>query len=227
MKIFFGLDACLTCGSFFNRISGLCESCENKIVSRSKLQAREVRLAYRGTFECLSLFQWRPGESDLFSQMILQLKGPYQKKTWNFLAHKMAYALIENNLNFRQKTWLTCCPSKTGEPDHAWNWAQGLSKALEIPFVPLLKYPRRQALWRRKSRSERLGLVGEKREVFTLLPPAPELLEKIQKDQGRILFADDIITTGATASLAFESLGKPRNFTHLALANRTDIARLR
>lgn len=177
-------------------------------------------------FKSHALLSWKPGESDFLSQIILKLKGPHQKEVWNFLGLIMAKTLTENKIVFPEKCWITCCPSKTGNEDHAARWAQSLSQALNLPFLLLLRYSQqdRASFWRHKSGRERRKFARGKHEVFTRREGIDDaLLQRV--GEGTILFADDIITTGATAGLAHKALGKPRNFTHLALVSRTDIDR--
>ncbi|KYG66645.1 hypothetical protein AZI86_06260 [Bdellovibrio bacteriovorus] len=110
------------------------------------------------------------------------------------------------------KIYVVPAPSKKGQTDHAMLWAQGLSQALGAELLPCLR------------KTGQYAQRGADRGTRALIEM--ELIENNTdtvdfESQILWIFADDIVTTGATARSAHIALGRPANFQIWALAQRS------
>ncbi|WP_157684644.1 phosphoribosyltransferase [Bdellovibrio bacteriovorus] len=158
-----------------------------------------------------SLYRWVPGRSDILSRLILWLKGSRQKEAWHYYAKEMSRNYCET-LPRNFKIYVVPAPSKKGQTDHAMLWAQGLSQALGAELLPCLR------------KTGQYAQRGADRGTRALIEM--ELIENNTdtvdfESQILWIFADDIVTTGATARSAHIALGRPANFQIWALAQRS------
>ena len=158
-----------------------------------------------------SLFHWKPGESDLLSNLILNLKGAGASMAWDFYAASFAQKYVPA-LPVGRRLRLVPAPSKTGGPDHATLFAQALARHCGAEFCPCLRKIS-QASQRGGSRGDRALIEMELVEKNTVMP----------EDWSEVLwiFVDDIVTTGSTARAAELALGRPPHFEVWVLAERS------
>ncbi len=202
------IHPCLYCGSLWKSEGLLCEICRQKLNSYlgAHLETRTLAI-----FEAHALFRWNPGTSDLLSTQIVGLKGSRPKADWDYWATRFVARRLQQGMPSR-KVIVAPAPSRNGQKDHAFQWAEALAKSLggEVHLCLRKASDRHQ---RGASRDKRVEVVLELDENSSVVS---ELWS-----EALWVFADDIVTTGSTALAAFEALGSPPHFETWALAHRT------
>ncbi len=197
MKRYFDLlRSCAHCGQMFCEINLMCKNCW-KILDREQNNVSNFR-QWSYKLPTYSLYTWR--EQKYLESLIYGLKGggldeAFERLALRFLSLK--YSLSNESY---QKTIIVPAPaSSPGARDHAYEWSFHLAQILGGEFkTPLLRgevVPQKQL-----SREARLE---NKMSLSNNLDMA-----RVDK----IIFADDVITSGGTAWAAFEALGRPQNF---------------
>lgn len=201
------LCCCLNCGSFLPSDGCLCVECKSRLCIWEKvLEDKSPRgLLVR------TLYRWAPGRSDVLSKLVLWLKGPRQKEAWAYYAKEMSRRYCEV-LPSGVKIYIVPAPARGDKKDHARFWAEGLGRALGAEVLPCLK------------KSQYASQRGSDRGTRALIEM--ELIEKYTdsvdfSSQVLWIFADDIVTTGATARAAHITLGSPQHFEVWAFAQRS------
>ncbi len=181
-----------------------CRACETTLWERHQLNHnfKISKLNIIGE----TLFSWFPDQDRQVSKLIAQLKGGKQDYAFDFYAQRF---LARLTARIASDSCLIPCPSRGGAPDHAAAFARSLSKYAGIPILDILKMPGNAGIQKAKSRQER-------QERMLELRSKPAL--------GNVIFIDDVVTTGATASSAKNALETAVNFQVWALAHRRDLA---
>ncbi len=149
-----------------------------------------------------SLFRWPPGESDALSSLILQMKEE-SADAWKIWALEFMSQIEHTS----KKTILVSSESSSGKK-HAQNFAGALSSYLGYPHICPLKPKQMGTNQRELKRLER-----SQREF--------ELSVEFSKPhQTRIIFVDDVVTTGQTAQAAYRALKEPYDFEVWSLIYR-------
>lgn len=201
-ELFWGLSTCPGCGSFRIDESLLCGPCRGAL---GALQRPQVRSA--GPFQIRSLYDWNPGESDLLSRYVHALKGRWRERAWAECAWDFVTAHgLEND---PRSFWFVPAPSRTQARDHAGHWAAALADVLQAPCLEDLLRRGEGVSQKALKRADRWDrhLVKLSREVPTMM--------------GQAVFADDVLTTGATADAVHRLLGRERELEVWVLAHRT------
>jgi predicted amidophosphoribosyltransferase len=198
--------SCLKCGSFFVQPSLFCSDCFSTFC-----YAEESLFFRQDPVETHYLFEWRPAESDSLSKLFRELKGTNQSRAWDYYA-SLFWSAASRRLDYYHDDEIILVPSPARDAkvlDHAGLFCRSLSKASGFPMLPILQrkdYSEQKTKRRRERLSDRFSLV-----------------ENISGDLlsgKRILFVDDILTTGQTAVSAQKAIGNSKNFTVWALASR-------
>jgi predicted amidophosphoribosyltransferase len=197
---FLSASACLNCGSFFPRPSLFCQPCEEALLTAEfcgmKLESTEG-LTHS------SLFDWVPERSDALSKLFLILKGHRQKKAWEQWA--FLFWVQKRPQLYQGRLHFFSAPGSSGQPDHAYYFAQALAHFSGGEFHGSLK-KERSTHQRGRSRSQRARL---------------QVLENVKIPEGRLILVDDILTTGATAKACHRALGESSKFEVWTLGKRS------
>ena len=101
-------------------------------------------------------------------------------------------------------------PSYSSSPDHAFCLASSFSRFSGLDLCNILLH----SLSEKKDQKQKIKI--ERRKICFSIKEKSVLKSK------KIIFVDDILTTGSTALAAWEALCKPRNFVIFTLAWRSD-----
>lgn len=110
--------------------------------------------------------------------------------------------------SYKKKNSILVTSESTSGKQHAQNWAKALSDHLGYPHFCPLKPQANSKAQKRKSRLERTLRTFDLDEDFS--KPANK----------RIIFVDDVVTTGQTALAAHEALKEPSDFEIWSLIYR-------
>lgn len=224
--------SCASCGfpawpvphSSLTTISLFCTHCEEALAS---IQNRGEKLQQAGyPFEVSALFCWTPLTDPLVRPLLYALKGGWQVAAMREFARRLSF---ENSSKTKgQRLLFVHPPARAGRSrfDHAallahclaHEWNGRVWQGLVRPHSRLSLFQHlRVAIQSRdgqkhQTRRERAQLRFE----GTMGCPLEEF--------DRIIFVDDVITTGATAMAAYMALGDPESFEVWALAARPQLA---
>lgn len=205
----FKISSCLRCGSIFSDDSLFCHSCYQGLRSaygpRLGIRFDPVKTSY--------LFQWSPWASDSLSQLLIEMKGTKNKSAWTFYALEFWRAYCaENKFIIPQQSLLVPAPAKSlYSLDHAGLFCKALSEVSGLPRMPLLMRTSSSVDQKMKNKIQR-------RQIKI------EIHEKISRESVgpyHIILVDDVLTTGATALAAKQSLLGVKSFEVWALASRS------
>lgn len=202
------MSCCLNCGSFVVNEVSLCGPCFERLMGWHQKQLEPLN-----SLKVRALFEWRAGESDLLSKVVLSTKQSGSKVRWSFYANQFVKKWIEEISWVPRNIIIIPAPSrKPAQKDHAYLWAEALADALGAQFRPCLQ---------RTSTSHQRGLDRGERALVEM-----QLLENSTGSMdfpahSLWVFVDDVLTTGATAREAHRALGMPPQFEVWVMARRT------
>ena len=162
-------------------------------------------------FPVYALFSWTEASDSVVRPVLYSLKAGRCEQAMESLANEFSWRYSGSKT---QPTFFIP-QSKTGKPDHAEAWARSLSGIWSAAEPsPLCFSDLNQAgVQKRLTAKERLA------RSFTQVKNAKSLAQR------KVVFADDILTTGATAQAAYKALGEPPHFEVWAIAWRPKLAR--
>ena len=198
------LRVCAHCSQVAAGHRVLCQECwrEARRLSRSRPVFRPFY-----DIKVFSLFQWE-GEP-LLGSLIYGLKGGGFGPETERLAREFLVRRFSEERAVRPEdlVFVPAPARETGAPDHACAWASALAWSLSGGTVwnPLKRT--RRAAQKHQKREERL------REALEYSPDEEPLIEMAgELDGKKIIFTDDMITSGGTALAAYKALGAPSDF---------------
>ncbi len=216
--LWLGLDGCLFCGSLVPSSDGLCLHCSAELWRWSG--RKEIFFQQRHKLAVYSLFTWYPNRQAVLSTLLTALKGEKCKDLWRTYAEEFwRRYLASNPPSENRKPWLIVpCPSRSKKEDHAALFAKGLAEASGAAVYFCLATRDKGRSQKTKSRIERLRAEFDWSENFSRNQFRALCSGK------RVIFVDDVFTTGGTALAAWKALGKPKDFTIWTLAQRASLA---
>lgn len=201
------LRVCPICGSNAGRIELCCEYCWSQKFKPWAQGGLEKQYLKPEGIPVFSLYRWGTGrKGEQIKELISSLKGDNGERALRKLAHE--FSLLRMGEAVQDE--LIFCPAPASVPgniDHAYLWAQVLSEKWCSPMVNILK--------RGSSEVQKTLSVDQRREtVLELKNGCKRPLE------AKIIFADDVITSGSTARAAWIALGRPPRFEVWTVACR-------
>lgn len=190
--------------------SSLCKSCFKLV--ETDYSNKSIRLLINNqAIEVTTLYDWIPERNNALSSLMLGLKGEQMKLSWIFYANEFIYKNLRY-LDICTDSILIPSPSFLNNNlilDHAGNFALGLGTELNLPII--------NCLIRRNQNEQKLLPLGQRSMSRFILN---EKFSSYNLKDKKIIFIDDIVTTGFTSYSAYQALGSPKNFKVWALSYR-------
>lgn len=210
-KLKLHLRACANCGrGIFLRTSSInlyCSLCWSTLFTQTKFSQSPDY-----PFKVFSLFVWSNFSSQV-ENLIYSLKGGGLPEAFQSLAEEF----VLRTPFCEQPTILVTPPSlRPPDKDHAWAWGKALSNVLGCRLVCPFLWPFEFATSDFKSQKQLSKSERFERQF--------KLKEGIDYSGVRIVFVDDLITSGATALAAHQALKSPVNFEVWTIARRPKLA---
>lgn len=191
-----------------------CEECFHvEIAPRIEIKRRLIQ-SEKKTVEHLYLFDWVPGESDLLSNMVYQLKSGRCDRALCFYARLLAVEIKKNNFDA-----VVPLPGSTWQSTHSHVLAKEIARALELAYVDLFRKKGKVVAQKEKTLKQR--------QNTSIVVKSLEPLEHITTDgqiKSRLIYVDDILTTGNTFKLAQTALGNDCSACVLTVFYRPSLA---
>ena len=158
-----------------------------------------------------SLFRWGTGvDGENVQLLIAALKGDNGSRAFRHLASEFSLLRCKKEEACGDIVFCPAPAAIAGQIDHAYLWAEALAHQWGVSMVNILK--------RGSLRTQKTLDVDQRRETTM------ELWEGHSVPEGaKIIFVDDVITTGSTARAAWSVLGKPRRFEVWTVACRAKL----
>ncbi len=188
---------CFLCGAY------RCQVCQD-LICQSMLPF-EQRECFDYIVPVYSLFDWNKKNDQPLRYLISKLKGGAQTSMFE----RFALEFLKFGPFLPQEAVLIPAPAAT--LDHAFTFAHAVAGVTGIAIWPLLE-KQSSSVQKTKSRQDRLRLK---------LKPNPFEFKKFQAQEPRVIFIDDVITSGATAQAAFYALNSPACFEVWTIARRS------
>ena len=190
----------MNCGSWINLRTYFCAACHQRCLKQFNQEA----VVYIENVPVRSLLRWPPGESDVLSSLVLQLKDEPQA-SWNIWAEE--FLLKWGCAGANKTTQIITSESSSGKR-HAQNWGDALAQITRHPHDCPLKPQEKNAgkAWAVSKKQRELSRLERAQRSFDLSVDFSTSVDT------RIIFADDVVTTGQTALAAYDALKEPSDF---------------
>ena len=186
---------CLYCGSFFVCDHLFCEKCYKIFFSDLTLiENKHV------PFEHHFLINWSPGQSDLVSEMVYRLKSDRGARAWAHYASIITQSLADR-LDLETFDALLPLPGSKSSSVHAWLLAKNIGQELALPVLNVLTKSPSTRAQKTKSASER-AFIGSDSQLLL-----DEQFTREELSNLKLIYVDDILTTGQTFKRAAEAVG--------------------
>ncbi len=198
---------CCVCRFSAPPVPWLCRGCWQKL--RSLYLSPRDMIREQGGLTHVRLFDWGEENDFLARHFLNSLKKGGSSFIFNTLAKEFLHRFLQV-LPLPDNTLFIPAPARSRPlRDHAFSLCQAFSQISQIPMQnPLMVLPaQQQGPQKQKNRRER-------KEIHF------QLKEPLLLKNRRIVFVDDILTTGATARSAHKALGKPQPFMIFTLSWR-------
>ncbi len=193
--------------SFLNRqpIDWLCPSCQEYFLQEAQLRSHKAPAYQDGPV--YSLMKWDEHNHDFISRLLQSLKGNYNKIGWSLVIKVFMQEILFNNAVswWKQAEVIVPAPSHTHDRQHAQVLAEALGQHLHLPVASeLLSFePVDEKSWFRFKRQ------GSYRQAFKSKSQRSQVSIIAQPSKyKKILFVDDICTTGSTILAARKAFGR-------------------
>jgi predicted amidophosphoribosyltransferase len=199
--------SCLNCGSAYVQNTRFCRPCFELMFQNFQ----EMKTQLNSGIKTIHLLNWIPDQSDSLSRLHLELKNAHPQ-IWKWLGQKLSKNLIHQNLDILRKgdPIVISLRSSPGY-NHSESWGEAISNELGLNHVTGLEKMESQG-FRREQKNYNIY------ERQTLKLKACVDLTKLRDRP--MVFADDILTTGATLKEAYRTLGEPRHFIGIFVSHR-------
>ena len=158
-----------------------------------------------------SLLTWTPQTASFVRPLIYGYKGGRAA-----LASEKLATLFLNERGPVEKSVLVSAPSKAF--DHSVLWTQELARQAKWPAIAALDDKTSRAERQKELQAGERGLRRFVLKEHFAYPYDPV------SDAKRIVFADDVVTSGSTAMAAYMALGDPEHFEVWSLVARPRLA---
>jgi predicted amidophosphoribosyltransferase len=200
---------CIRCGGF--SLKGTPLYCDYCFARLNRARSDELLMPADLKFPVYALYTWTPTNDSILRPMLYSLKGGRCVEQFKNLALEFSLRIKKCH----EESVLVVPPRKNqAASDHALTWAMSLAQLWNFEICDCLILPKGFKPESQKQKSVESRLERE----FSLVKNA-----KFPR-KTRIVFADDILTTGSTARAAFKALGEPKNFEVWAIAWRPKLA---
>jgi len=203
------LRCCLNCGSLFPLPGNfLCRQCWTQ-ASFDLSQGPVLRTGVGRKLEALALFNWHPQKNDALSAYLAALKYWRGEAQWDEIASQLIHLRTKKNQNW--PAFDLVIPAASNRPlDHSWHLAKALAAKLQIPVLSMLQKESEGHHQRGMGKSQRQLLRVKRSEKFS----------QTDLSVRRVLWVDDVITTGATARASIGALSPMQSYEIWCVAQR-------
>ena len=211
------LRHCACCGSSFPPIEWLCRSCMARLQSYYLQPKYMIRL--QSSFRHGRLIDWDDSNDQFIRSLIQSLKGDIYSPLFMLLAKEFYFRICQLTGVLRDQPFiLVPCPARKKYPkifyslkifknldqmqsvDHGFFWTQCISQTARWPLISALEQPDLIKPQKKKDKLTRKRIHFTRKDSIAFPP------------NYRVVFVDDIVTSGATAQAAYKALGKPQPF---------------
>ncbi len=206
--ISFWFRNCSVCKSALPPVAWLCSDCWKKL--KSFYLPPEDMIREQDSLIHFRLFNWSE-ENDFFIRLFL---NSLKKGGPSFIFNKLILEFLNRAFQVTSLPFSSVLVPAPPHPlyclrDHAFCLADALARFSGLPLKnPLLRVSFKTSMQKQKNRQERKEMRFYLREKNFL------------KQNEKIIFVDDVLTTGATAQAVYSALKAPKEFMIFTLAFR-------